>query len=61
MDALNNTFPLVYVVSGQAGGEHTVLRAFSTFEAATAYKEKADAEWCPRGWTHFITSLYLEG
>ena len=61
MDALNNTFPLVYVVSGQAGGEHTVLRVFSTFEAATAYKEKADAEWGPRGWEHFITILSVEG
>ena len=52
MDALNN---LVYVVSGQAGDEHTVLR-----EAAVAYKEKADAEWGPRGWTHFLTTLHQE-
>lgn len=57
MDALNN---LVYVVSGQAGDEHTVLRVFSAYEAAVAYKEKADAEWGPRGWTHFLTTLHQE-
>ena len=61
MDVLNNTQPSVYVVSGQAGGEHTVLRVFSTYEAAVAYKEKNDAEWGPRGWEHFITVLFVEG
>lgn len=57
MDALNN---LVYVVSGQAGSEHVVCKVFSTFEAATAYKEKCDADWGPKGWQHFITILSVE-
>ena len=58
MDALNN---FIYVVSGQVGSEHVVIKAFRSYEAAVAFKTECDARWADKGWRHFISPTIVEG
>lgn len=58
MDALNINTP-IYVVSGQAGTEHVVIKAFLTYDAARIFMDEQDKKWSDKGWKHFITCSFL--